>query len=68
MRAFDDFVKRKLIEQFTDVFSEDPDNPENNPQAKVGLPNNQALAIWLTEVATERLLCQDTLAPFFQSP
>jgi len=43
MRAFDDFVKRKLIEQFTDIFTLDiadiPDK-QTTQQAPPSLPNN----------------------------
>lgn len=43
MRAFDDFVKRKLIEQFTDIFTLDiPDIPDKQTTqaAPPSLPNN----------------------------
>lgn len=70
MKAFDDFIKRRLLENFKDVFGGDNDNEnedsKNNDQSLS--PNSQALAIWLNTVATNEILCQESLTAFFQNP
>lgn len=72
MRAFDDFVKRRVIEQYDEIFAQYANLPQDETSAVVQppipLPNNQALSIWLTQTATEMFLCHESLTQFFQNP
>ena len=72
MRAFDDFLKRRVIEQYDDIFAQYATLPQSEATAvaspPIPLPNNQALSIWLSQTATEMLLCQESLTQFFQNP
>ena len=66
MKAFDDFIKRRLIEQYRDVFSKDEDAETSDRDYL--MPNSQALATWIDTIAVDRLLCQEALTQFFQNP
>ena len=71
MKAFDDFIKRKLMEQFKSTFGagDSEDQKEDvEAAAKLQLPNSQALSNWLNTTCSESLLCQQALRPFFENP
>ena len=56
MKAFDDFIKRKLIESFTDIFTNKTAVQEGNASKPVWT-DNQSLAIWLSQTVADNLLC-----------
>ena len=62
MKAFDDFLKRRLIEAYNDAFLTSYVFQSNQDMV---IANNQILALWLSHTATEALLCQEALTPYF---
>ena len=59
MRAFDDFIKRKVLEQYEEIFGSMPQPSEEEKKSpySVALPNKHSLSLWLIQTATESLLC-----------